>query len=67
MFEFAGDAPLFVGDLLLLEVDDSARETPGMFPDDVLKGPLLGVLVLVRDPLLINVDPGRFPNLGKAK
>ena len=39
----------------------------GLFPDGVREGGLAGAPTLVSEPLLMNVEPGKSPNLGKAK
>lgn len=56
-----------MGDKALLELEDAARRAPLIFPEVVCDGGLLGVPTFAREPLLMNVDPGRSPNLGKAK
>ena len=66
LFWFVGEMTPSIGDLLLPEPDDPVRGEMVLFPDDVRKGALVGLLSLVREPLLMKVDPGRSPNLGKA-
>ncbi len=66
LFWFVGEMTALIEDLLLPEPDDPVRGEMVLFPDDVREGALVGSLSLVREPLLMKVDPGRSPNLGKA-